>query len=98
MIKRLSGSESGHSSPSATQPAAGEPDNKEQPGAPPGRLSSGQTVATACASDRPTRLTGERTILPEGQVSADTPSLAQNLPDLVLQKIFGQLPLACQCR
>ncbi len=98
MIKRLSGSESGHSSPSATQPAAGEPGNKEQPGALPGRLRSGPAVATACASDRPARLAGERTPPPEGQGSADTPSLAQNLPDLVLHKIFDQLPLACQCR
>ncbi|MCY4472043.1 MAG: hypothetical protein OXC07_04380 [Kistimonas sp.] len=96
MIKRLSGSESGHRPPSATQPAAGEPGTKEQPGAPPGRLRSGPAVATVCASDRPARLAGERTPPPEGQVSADTPSLAQNLPDLVLHKIFDQLPLACQ--
>ncbi|MCY4473618.1 MAG: F-box/WD40 repeat-containing protein [Kistimonas sp.] len=98
MMKRLSGSEPAHQPPSATQPAAGEPGNKQQPGAPPGRLSSGQAVATACVSDRPARLIGTRTILPEGQATTATPNLAQNLPDLVLQKIFDQLPLASQCR
>ncbi|MCY4473791.1 MAG: hypothetical protein OXC07_13385, partial [Kistimonas sp.] len=83
MMKRLSGSEPGHRPLPAPQTAAGEQGKPEQPGAPPGRLSSGQAIATACVSDRPAQLTGERTTLPEGQISADTPSLAQNLPDLV---------------
>ena len=57
-----------------------------------------RTLATALTSGPLVRRVGRRTTLPEAQISADTPSLAQKLPDLVLQKIFGQLPLACQCR
>ncbi|MCY4472924.1 MAG: F-box protein [Kistimonas sp.] len=93
MRKRLSGSEPGHRPLPAPQTATAQLSEKDQPTA-----LSGRSVAAACLPDRPTPLTRTGIALSESPNAMHTPSLAQNLPDLVLRKIFSYLPPVAQCR
>ncbi|MCY4473287.1 MAG: F-box-like domain-containing protein [Kistimonas sp.] len=57
----------------------------------------GRCVATRSASDSAVPQTGQSADLANKDTTA-TPSLAQNLPTLVLEKIFHYLPVSAQCQ
>ncbi|MCY4473685.1 MAG: F-box-like domain-containing protein [Kistimonas sp.] len=92
MIQRRSDREPGPGRPPATRNASRERGEAQQPAGHPGLAAFGRPVSTACASDAPVPQTGEGSALPEHQDTAGTPGLAQNLPALVLEKIFSYLP------
>jgi len=92
MIHRRPDREPGPGHPPATRNASHERSEAQQPAGHPGLTAFGRPVSTACASDTPVPQTGEGSALPDNQDTIDTPGLAQNLPALVLEKIFSYLP------
>ncbi|MCY4473290.1 MAG: F-box protein [Kistimonas sp.] len=88
MINRLADSGPEHRHSPSTQTSS-QPGKTQQPGA--GRQAFDRPLSAAFA-DRPEPLPRQQILLSEDQDNTDTPGLPQNLPILVLNKIFGQLP------
>jgi len=78
--------------------ASGQSPQTRHPTGPPGQSVIGRSVIRASTSDGPTLPGSPCTALPESQDTTTAPSLAQNLPILILEKIFDYLPVAAQCR
>ncbi|MCY4473684.1 MAG: hypothetical protein OXC07_12835, partial [Kistimonas sp.] len=92
MIHRHSDRAPGPGPPPAAPGASRERTETQQPTARPDLWAFGRPVSTACAPDAPVPQTGEGSALPDNQDTIDTPGPAQNLPALVLKKIFSHLP------